>query len=89
MADAGRSYRTVMECPSIQGVQAAVGAGLGVAVLNTPHVSDGMRPWMGLGELTLPPVAFVLRSAADPGTDDAVDALRSHLSTTLDAGSPS
>lgn len=89
MADAGRSYRTVMECPSIQGVQAAVGAGLGVAVLNTPHVTDGMRPWMGLGELTLPPVAFVLRSAADPGTDDAVDALRSHLSTTLESGSPS
>lgn len=89
MADDGRSYRTVMECPSIQGVQAAVTAGLGVAVLNTPHITDGMRPWTGLGALRLPPVAFVLRSAADPGTDDAVDALRSHLSTTLETGSPS
>ncbi|MEM8706619.1 MAG: LysR family transcriptional regulator [Actinomycetota bacterium] len=89
MADVGRSHRTVMECPSIQGVQAAVTAGLGVAVLNTPHITDGMRPWSGLGQLALPPVAFVLRSAADPGTDDAVDALRSHLSTTLEPGSPS
>ena len=89
MADAGRSYRTVMECPSIQGVQAAVTAGLGVAVLNTPHISDGMRPWVGLGGLALPPVAFVLRSVVAPGTDDAVDALRSHLSTTLETGDPS
>ena len=84
MADAGRSYRTVMECPSIQGVQAAVTAGLGVAVRH----SDGMRPWVGLG-LALPPVAFVLRSVVAPGTDDAVDALRSHLSTTLETGDPS
>lgn len=89
MADAGRGWRTVMECPSIQGVQAAVAAGLGVAVLNTPHITDAMRPWLGLGQLALPPVAFVLRSGVAPGADDAIDAVRAHLSTTLESGSSS
>ena len=87
MADSGRAFRTVMECPSIQSVQAAVHAGLGVAVLNTPNRSEAMRPWLGLGDTSLPSVAFVLRIAASEG-DDAVDALRAHLATTLEAGSP-
>ncbi|MEM9464944.1 MAG: LysR family transcriptional regulator, partial [Actinomycetota bacterium] len=88
MADAGTAWRTVMECPSIQGVQAAVAAGVGVAVLNTPHVTAEMRPYGGLGGRPLPPVAFVLRAAVDAGTDDAIDALRAHLTTTLDPGVP-
>lgn len=85
MGEAGRRYHEVMECPSIQGVQAAVSAGLGVAVLNTPNITDDMRPWRG-AELGLPSVAFVLRRAAPAA--DAVEALCSHLASALD-GSPS
>ncbi len=81
--DAVRPHRHAMECPSIQGVQAAVEAGLGVAVLNTPNLTDDMRPWNGMGRLRLPTVAFVLRTATEPGADELVDALRHHLSEAL------
>lgn len=80
---AGRAHRHAMECPSIQGVQAAVEAGLGVAVLNTPNLTTSMRPWKGLGSLELPAVAFVLRTFAAPGSSEIVDALRHHLSAAL------
>jgi DNA-binding transcriptional LysR family regulator len=77
---AGRAHRHAMECPSIQGVQAAVEAGLGVAVLNTPNLTASMRPWSGLGSLELPAVAFVLRTSTAQGSNELVDALRHHLS---------
>jgi len=86
MTQAGRAYRPVMECPSIQSVQAAVSAGLGVAVLNTPNITPDMRPWRG-AELGLPSVMFVLRRAAGPGADEVVDALCANLAATLE-GSP-
>ena len=89
MADAGLRWRTVMECPSIQGVQAAVEAGLGVAVLNTPHVTEAMRPYEPLDDHTLPSVAFVLRAAVRAGADDAIDALRTHLAGALEPGAAS
>ena len=81
MVEAGRAHHRVMECPSIQGVQAAVSAGLGVAVLNTPNITDDMRPWRGT-EFGLPSVAFVLRRSGDAG--DAVDALATHLASALE-----
>ena len=86
MERAGRRWHQVMQCPSIQVVQAAVEAGLGVAVLNTPNVTPAMRPWTG-ADLGLPSVAFVLRRGVAPGTVDAVDALCRHLAATLE-GSP-
>ena len=89
MADAGLRWRTVMECPSIQGVQAAVEAGLGVAVLNTPHVTEAMRPYEPLDDHTLPSVVFVLRAAVRAGADDAIDALRTHLAGALEPGAAS
>jgi DNA-binding transcriptional LysR family regulator len=79
----GRAHRHAMECPSIQGVQAAVEAGLGIAVLNTPNLTETMRPWAGLGSLELPAVAFVLRTAASQARSELVDALRHHLSAAL------
>lgn len=82
MKAADRRYHQVMECPSIQGVQAAVSAGLGVAVLNTPNITDDMRAWAG-AELGLPSVAFVLRRAG--GAGDAVEALSAHLASALEA----
>ncbi len=73
---AGRRHRRMLECPSIHGVCAAVRAGVGVAVLNTPHVDEAMRPW---GEpIDLPEVAFVLRSTPALTSSPAV-ALRDHL----------
>ena len=83
METAGRRWHQVVECPSIQGVQAAVEAGLGVAVLNTPNVTTAMRPWTG-ADLGPPSVAFVLRRGVAPGTVDAVDALCAHLAATLE-----
>ncbi len=85
---AGRAHRLSMECPSIQGVQAAVEAGLGVAVLNTPNVTEAMRPWAGIAPVSFPPVAFVLRTIARPGEDEVIDALRQHLAGALRAGVP-
>ncbi len=87
MTAAGHSYRQVMECTSIQGVQAAVTAGLGVAVLNTPNITDDMRLWRG-AELGFPSVAFVLRRAEQSGeSGDAVDALCAHLASALEGAS--
>jgi len=83
---AGRGSRTVMECPSIQGVQAAVEAGLGVAVLNSPNITNQMRAWTGLDSLTLPSVAFVLRVGESHIADPVVDALRNHLTLALEKG---
>jgi DNA-binding transcriptional LysR family regulator len=73
----GRGYHRAMVCPSIQGVQAAVTAGLGVAVINGPHINTAMRPWSS-GSLELPEVFFVLRSSAGPPTEQLV-ALKGHL----------
>ena len=87
MTTAGHSYRQVMECTSIQGVQAAVTAGLGVAVLNTPNITDDMRLWRG-AELGFPSVAFVQRRAGQSGeSGDAVDALCAHLASALEGAS--
>ena len=83
--EAGRPYHHAMECPSIHGVQAAVEAGLGVAVLNQPNLTNEMRDWSGIGSPGLPQVAFVLRSANDR-KPDLVDALHEHLTAALSNG---
>jgi DNA-binding transcriptional LysR family regulator len=82
----GQSYHHAMECPSIQGVQAAVEAGLGVAVLNTPNFTPRMRPWRAEDPVELPPVAFVLRTVPDP--DQSIEALRIHLAAAFEGGAP-
>lgn len=80
----GRGVRNAMECPSIHGVQHAIEAGLGVAVLNTANVTDGMRPWAGVDDLKLPEVAFVLRvRLGEDEQSEVIGALRRHLSKTL------
>lgn len=72
----GLRHHRILECPSIEGVRAAVRAGLGVAVLNTPHVDESMRSWGP--PIDLPEVAFVLRSSTDLCSTPAI-ALRDHL----------
>ena len=79
---AGRPHRTALEWPSIRGVQRAVEAGLGVGILNTPNITERMRPWTGIDPIELPTAAFVLRSRAGAG-NQLIDALRGHLSAAL------
>jgi len=83
--EAGRRYHHAMECPSIHGVQAAVEAGLGVAVLNQPNLTEQMREWTAVEASALPQVAFVLRSATDR-KPDLVEALHEHLTAALSNG---
>ena len=83
LAESGRNVRRAMECPSIQGVQRAIEAGIGVGVLNGPNVTGRMRPWAGGDSLALPSVAFVLRTRDDAGGDEAIAALRGHLTSAL------
>ena len=79
----GRSYRFALLWPSIKGVQDAIEAGLGVGILNTSHVTDGMRPWQGVASVDLPQVAFVLRSRAGSDGDELIAALETHLAEVL------
>ncbi len=83
LADLGVTTHVALECPSIVGVQAAVAAGLGVAVLNGRNVVDGMRRWAwAQAEAPLPPVDYVIRRR--PGADDEpTDALRAELHRAL------
>ncbi len=78
---AGRRWHRVLECPSIAGVRSAVTAGLGVAVLNEPHIDDSMRAWTGT-VVELPRVAYVLRSG--PAEAEPTTALRAHLRQSLE-----
>ena len=88
--DAGMAFRTVLECPSIQGVQAAVEAGIGVAVLNRRNVTPAMAEWSAAGQLGTPPaVTYVIRrgahaSAASTGANDLIDALEATITDELD-----
>jgi DNA-binding transcriptional LysR family regulator len=47
---AGVRWQTVLECPMLSGVQAAVEAGLGIAALNTRNVTEEMQPWSYNGQ---------------------------------------
>ena len=88
--DHGVTNHVALECPSIVGVQAAVAAGLGVAVLNDRNVLDGMRRWDWATEhAPLPDVDYVIRRR--PGADDEpTTALRAELQHALGTdGAPS
>ncbi len=88
--DAGMAFRTVLECPSIQGVQAAVEAGIGVAVLNRRNVTTAMAEWSAADQLGTPPaVTYVIRrgahtSASASGANDLIDALEATITDELD-----
>ncbi len=78
----GLRWRTVLECPMLSGVQAAVEAGLGVAALNTRNVTEGMQPWTDGPKAAMPELCEVVRTSAD-GDHEVLDALRSALTTAL------
>ena len=79
----GRSYRIALLWPSIRGVQDAIGAGLGVGILNTSHLTDRMRPCPGIGAVKLPQVAFIMRSRAEADGNELIGALETHLTEIL------
>jgi len=81
--DLGVNSHVVLECPSIVGVQAAVAAGLGVAVLNDRNVLQGMRRWdWATGHAPLPEVDYVIRRRPGPD-DEPTAALRAELHRAL------
>lgn len=78
----GLRWRTVLECPMLSGVQAAVESGLGIAALNTRNLTDEMVTWEHNERFHLPELCEVIRTA--PGGDpEVLAALRDALTTAL------
>lgn len=78
---AGVRWRTVLECPMLSGVQAAVEAGLGVSALNPRNFTPSMVGWDG-GPDDLPELSEVIRTGSS-SDDEVLAALRETLSTAL------
>lgn len=78
----GLRWRTVLECPMLSGVQAAVEAGLGVCALNTRNITDAMVPWSRGQKIALPRLTEVVRTGIG-GDPDVLGALREALATSL------
>lgn len=80
--DGGIDLETVFECSSAAGIVAAVGAGLGVALLNERHVTAEMDIITDL--LPAPPeLAYVIRRARksrNPAMDSLVAAIEAEIS---------
>ena len=64
----GLKIRTVLECPSIEGVCSAVEAGLGVSIINKRNFRPGMAE-LDIDLPSPPNIAYVIRSSdrANPG----------------------
>ena len=85
---AGRNHRIAVECPHIPGAQRAIEEGLGIALLNTPNITEHMSLFTGIGAVELPRVAFLLRRRAEAGGHESIDALADHLTAALARLSP-
>ncbi|MEM7091914.1 MAG: LysR substrate-binding domain-containing protein [Actinomycetota bacterium] len=81
LGKAGWEVRTALTCPSVGGVQSAVEAGLGVAVINERNYTTRMTHWSPGATIELPPICSVLRSGVSPDRPEnpALDALRREL----------
>jgi DNA-binding transcriptional LysR family regulator len=78
----GLRWRTVLECPMLSGVQAAVEAGLGICALNTRNITSSMAIWDRAADHPLPHLSEVIRTL--PGGDaDVLAALRETLTNAL------
>ena len=78
----GRRWRTVLECPMLSGVQAAIESGLGVAALNPRNITDGMVEWGDGAKYPLPDLTEVIRTGVG-GDAEVLGALRDALATAL------
>ena len=81
LGKAGWKLRRALVCPSVSGIQSAVEAGLGVAVINERNFTDGMTHWQPGNRIELPAICSVLRSGVSPDRPEnpALDALRREL----------
>jgi DNA-binding transcriptional LysR family regulator len=77
----GVRWRTVLECPMLSGVQAAVDAGLGVSALNPRNLTPAMVAWED-GPKDLPDLSEVIRTGSS-ADDEVLAALRETLSSAL------
>ena len=78
----GLRWRTILECPMLSGVQAAVEAGLGICALNTRNITSSMAIWDRAADHPLPHLSEVIRTL--PGGDaDVLAALRETLTNAL------
>ena len=78
----GHRWRTVLECPMLSGVQAAVESGLGISALNARNITDAMQTWAHNDAHPLPELCEVIRTSAD-GDPEVLGALRDALATSL------
>ena len=78
----GLRWRTVLECPMLSGVQAAVEAGLGIAALNSRNVTDQMVVWDRSPKHPLPQLSEVIRTGVG-GDPQVLSTLRDALTTAL------
>lgn len=78
----GLRWRTVLECPMLSGVQAAIEAGLGIAALNPRNITNGMTIWSEGPKYPLPDLTEVIRTG-EGGDADVLSALRDALATAL------
>ncbi len=78
----GLRWRTILECPMLSGVQAAVEAGLGICALNTRNITSSMAIWDRAADHPLPHLSEVIRTL--PGGDaEVLAALRETLTNAL------
>ncbi|WP_312869947.1 LysR substrate-binding domain-containing protein [Jiella pacifica] len=75
-------FQIVMECASIAGIISAVGAGLGVTLLNARHLQPDMEI-IANGFPTPPDIAYVVRTGRSADTS-AVKALARTLTSDAD-----
>ena len=80
---AGRTHRVSMEWGNLMGLKSAIEVGLGVGLLSTHNVTDRMRPWTGIDPIELPSSVFVMRSPTDTQENEAIAALKGHLTEAL------
>lgn len=83
LGKAGWKERRALTCPSVNGIQSAIEAGLGVAVINERNLTSGMTRWAPGDDIELPAICSVLRTGVngDPTRVPALDALRHELAT--------
>ena len=67
LGEAGIEFELVLECPSLTGVLSAVGAGIGLSLLNGRLLGEELCRWPGAEQLAAPPpIAYVIRAAQQP-----------------------
>ncbi len=83
----GLRWRYVLECPMLNGVQAAVDAGLGLAALNPRNHTTTMVTWEHNDRYPMADLCEVIRTGLD-ADPEILDALRDALASALHERQP-